>query len=327
MQSKNEIIGITTTVPVEILIAAGYIPEDLNNYFVNHSNPLLLVEKAEQKGFPSNSCSWIKGIFSSIIEQNIKKIIAPVWGDCSNTFALCEVLQKYGVEIVEFSYPFNRDLSWLKNEFNRLFKIFNVSEKEVFNIFNKLKSIREKLKIIDNLTIQGKVSSFENHLWLVTSSDFNKDIFLYEKELDKFLIKAEKRTPVDYMFRLGYIGVPPVFSDFYSFFEKNNIGIIFNEIQREFSMIDYEGEDFYSQYINYSYPYGMNYRVKKIKKEIKYRKLNGIIHYTQCFCYRQIEDIILRDKTDVPILTIEGDKPGTLDNRTKMRLENFFEIL
>ncbi|MDI6815539.1 MAG: hypothetical protein QMC90_05650 [Dehalococcoidales bacterium] len=49
-------IGITTTVPIEILIAAGYKPVDLNNVFITHpslgQNPLkslppLLLKKGD----------------------------------------------------------------------------------------------------------------------------------------------------------------------------------------------------------------------------------------------------------------------------------------
>ena len=56
-------VGITTTVPVEILLAAGYMPVDLNNLFITDQDPHRLVEIAERFGFPQNCCVWIKGIF------------------------------------------------------------------------------------------------------------------------------------------------------------------------------------------------------------------------------------------------------------------------
>jgi len=65
----------------------------------------------------------------------------------------------------------------------------------------------------------------------------------------------------------------------------------------------------------------------ELKNQIKERKLDGIIHYTQAFCYRAVEDIILKEKLDIPILNIEGDKLNTLDARTKLRLEAFLDML
>ena len=47
----------------------------------------------------------------------------------------------------------------------------------------------------------------------------------------------------------------------------------------------------------------------------------------QAFCYRTIEDIILKESLDVPVITIEGDLPKSLDTRTKLRIEAFIEML
>jgi benzoyl-CoA reductase/2-hydroxyglutaryl-CoA dehydratase subunit BcrC/BadD/HgdB len=47
----------------------------------------------------------------------------------------------------------------------------------------------------------------------------------------------------------------------------------------------------------------------------------------QAFCFRQIEDLIVRKRLKMPILTLEGDRPGPLDARTRIRLEGFIEML
>ena len=323
----NNKVGITTTIPVEIIYAAGLKPVDLNNIFITDKNPEKFIEKAEIDGFPGNCCSWIKGIYSAVIFENIKKVIAPVWGDCSNTHALSEVLKENDVEVIEFAYPYNRNINSLKNEFHKLYNSFDVSESEVILVWDKLKSVRKKLEKLDNLTVEGKITPLENHIWLVNSSDFNGNIEEFENNLNEFLASVEKRKTLNYKFRLGCIGVPPIFSDFHDYFQSLNTGMIYNEIPLEFSMCKYTGENFYNQYLEYSYPYGMSYRINKIKQEVESRKLDGLIHYTQCFCYRQIEDIILKKHIDIPVLTIEGDRPSNIDARTKLRIENFMELL
>ncbi|MDD5009637.1 MAG: 2-hydroxyacyl-CoA dehydratase family protein, partial [Syntrophorhabdaceae bacterium] len=68
-------------------------------------------------------------------------------------------------------------------------------------------------------------------------------------------------------------------------------------------------------------------RLADIGEEIRKRDIKGIIHYVQAFCFRAIEDVILRETVGVPILTIEGDLPRTLDTRTKLRIEAFVEML
>jgi hypothetical protein len=56
-------------------------------------------------------------------------------------------------------------------------------------------------------------------------------------------------------------------------------------------------------------------------------RLDGLIHYTQSFCFRQIQDRLLRQHLNLPILTIEGDRPSPLDHRTRLRLEAFVDVL
>ena len=89
----------------------------------------------------------------------------------------------------------------------------------------------------------------------------------------------------------------------------------------------YRSQNILNRYIEYTYPYGIFHRIADIKREIKRRGLVGLVHYVQAFCHRVMEDVILRDVLDIPIITVEGDLPKRLDARTKLRLEAFIEML
>jgi benzoyl-CoA reductase/2-hydroxyglutaryl-CoA dehydratase subunit BcrC/BadD/HgdB len=81
------------------------------------------------------------------------------------------------------------------------------------------------------------------------------------------------------------------------------------------------------QYRRYTYPYSFFTRLEDIKKEIQRRHIDGLIHYVQSFCFRQVQDIILRQEIKLPILTVEGDRPAPVDARTRLRLESFVEMI
>ena len=85
--------------------------------------------------------------------------------------------------------------------------------------------------------------------------------------------------------------------------------------------------DIVEQYLKYTYPYGAFARLEDIQAHLAERRVDGILHYTQTFCYRQIEDLIFRAKLPLPFLTLEGETPGKVDARTKMRLETFVSML
>ena len=319
-------VGFTTSFPVEVVFAAGHTPIDLNNIFVT-DNPQKYVEIAEYDGYPRNICSWIKGMYGVVLKNKIETVIGVVEGDCSNTHSLMETLSEHNVKVIPFSFPYSKDYESLDFEIKKLEKQFGVSRKETMKVKKRLDKIRKKLIYLDELTYkENLITGFENHIWLVSSSDFNGDANKFENELDEFLIKAEKRKPLNFEKRFGFLGVPPIIFDIYDFLLENNANIIYNEIQRQFAM-PYLEEDIVTQYLRYTYPYTVHDRLKDINKQIKIRKLDGIISYVQSFCHRQIDNIILKKRIDIPVLTVEGDQPGNLDARTKLRIESFLDML
>ena len=322
-------IGITTTVPIEVLLAAGYAPVDLNNLFITSDNYAKYIDIAERDGFPKSLCAWIKGIYGACIENQIEEIVGVMEGDCSNTKALVEVLKLKGIKIHPFSFPHSHEKEAVKFEIEKLMKHFNVTLEQVESKRQEVNKLRELAKNIDELTyVDGKASGFENHLFQVSLSDLNGSMQEFEKQLKSTLVDMADRKSVKRKLRLGYLGVPPMTGDIYSFVEELDADIVYNEVQREFAFPRAtEAKDIFEQYYDYTYPYDIGFRIKELKKQIQQRKLDGIIHYTQAFCYRAVEDIVLKDKLDIPILNIEGDKLNTLDARTKLRLEAFLDML
>ena len=325
--NNSPVVGITSTIPVEIVYAAGFKPVDLNNLFITSEKPEKLIAQAEAAGFSHNICAWIKGIYSTVINHDVKNVIAVTGGDCSNTTALSELLSCRGVRIIPFDFPRDRERTPLVEQMEILRQSLSTKWTDIKKIKSRLDRIRVKLQELDRLTYEKNVvTGFEKHLFLVNSSDFRSDPDLYERELDEFLLEVQERKSRKNEIRIGYLGVPPIFSQFYEHIETLGARVVFNEIQRQFSM-PYEDQDIVDQYLNYTYPYKMEGRIKDIKKAIIERGLDGLIHYTQTFCFRQIYDMILRESVSLPILTIEGDGPGKIDSRTTLRIETFIEML
>jgi benzoyl-CoA reductase/2-hydroxyglutaryl-CoA dehydratase subunit BcrC/BadD/HgdB len=204
---------------------------------------------------------------------------------------------------------------------------FGVSQAQVRETQETLDRVRGKVHEIDRLTWEeGVVTGGENHLFLVSTSDMNGDWQAFEGEIDRFLAEIKGRTPMTDGIRIGYLGVPPIFTDLYDCLEDLGGRVVFNEIQRQFSM-PFETDNMVEQYLRYTYPYSFFSRLEDIKHEVLQRKIDGLIHYVQSFCFRQVQDIILRQEIKIPILTIEGDRPAPLDARTRLRLESFMEML
>jgi benzoyl-CoA reductase/2-hydroxyglutaryl-CoA dehydratase subunit BcrC/BadD/HgdB len=294
-------VGLTTTIPVEVVLAAGLAPVDLNNLFISDPEARLRVSAAEAAGFPRTICSWIKGLYGTLQSHpEIAAVIVACQGDCSYTQALGEILEAAGREIIHFKFPYPRE---------------------------RLRPLRAKLRRLDRLTWEsGQVRGEENFLYLISGSDFQSAPEAYEQKVAAFLKVAEGRPPYAGKVRLGFAGIPPIFTDLWDYLEELGAQVVFNEFPRQFSMPE-PGLDLVEQYFRYTYPYDIAGRLADLQEAAATRRLDGLVHYTQSFCFRQMFDLSIRERLGVPVLTIEGDRPGPLDARTRMRLEAFVDVL
>jgi benzoyl-CoA reductase/2-hydroxyglutaryl-CoA dehydratase subunit BcrC/BadD/HgdB len=310
---------------VEVILAAGHIPVDLNNLFIT-SSPEQKISSAEHQGFPRNICSWIKGIYTVACDSQLDEVIGVTQGDCSNTHSLMSMLKDKGKDIFNFSFPVNKDYAFLDAEIKRMEAHFEVTRAQTIKVKERLDSIRAKLALLDDMTWkENLVTGAENHLWLVSASDFMGNPDFFEESLHTFIEQAKSRNPYKPNLRLAYLGVPPIFSNLYDTLHSLGGEILFNEVQRQFAMLSLN-TDIVQQYLDYTYPYSVFERIKDIQTECDKRQIQAIISYNQAFCHRQIDNILLKKYLHMPFLTLEGDQPGEVDSRTLLRIESFMEV-
>jgi benzoyl-CoA reductase/2-hydroxyglutaryl-CoA dehydratase subunit BcrC/BadD/HgdB len=326
MPLKPQAVGITSTIPVEVLIAAKITPVDLNNRFISDREPQSLLDEAEREGMPRNTCAWVKGLYATIRRSNITTVLGVVQGDCTHLQAMLESLLPELSTFIPFSFPYDKNRYLLRFEIEKIMDIFGVQWDEVRAAKKRLDFVRAQAHEIDRRTWQGDlISGQENFNVLVNCSDFKGNPDAFESELESIL-KTNKKPYPQGTLRLGLLGVPTIFSDLFEFLEIYGARVVFNEVPRQFAMPNYGG-DVLEQYLSYTYPYSIFGRITDIAEQARLRKLDGYIHYVQSFCHHQIEDMTLKKNLALPMLTLEGDRPGPLDGRSRTRVEAFLEML
>jgi benzoyl-CoA reductase/2-hydroxyglutaryl-CoA dehydratase subunit BcrC/BadD/HgdB len=336
MTHDDRCVGITTTVPVEVIFAADLVPVDLNNVFVASPEREEMMNRALEAGFPQGSCAWIKGIFGAVVtEGGPSRVIGVVRGDCSGTEVLLEALELRGIEVVPFAYPLPPAARDMRRELARFAKRLGTTLDDAEEKRHELAAARELLALADALCwSENRVTGAEAHRWLVSSSDFDGDPGAFSGELALFIEETQGREPLDTRngiphsreVRLGYIGVPPIEPGIFEMAEQAGARFVFHEVQRQFSM-PFEAKDLVRQYLLYTYPYSVMGRVRDINEQARARRLDGLVHYVQSFCHRNMEDAIFSSALDLPLLTIECDCPGGLGAAARSRLESFIQIL
>ena len=96
--------------------------------------------------------------------------------------------------------------------------------------------MRESLALIDRMTWEERlVTGEENHLWQLCASDMEGDYEQYGKRAKAFIEEARQRAPLRGI-PVGYVGVPPINPDLYAFVEGFGCRVVYNEVQRQFSL-------------------------------------------------------------------------------------------
>ena len=324
IKKHKKLVGISSTVPVEVIYSGGFTALDLNNIFITSPSVHELLKNSADLA-PRAVCSWTRGILSAAVAMKLKNAVIVTEGDCAHTIPITDILTYRNISVFAFEYPIDHDIRRLKREIDRFIEYYKTDIYSCEKIKEEFDATRVLLKQIDDLTYKElKVSGFENHLHLVSASDFNSDPGSFHKTVSDFLDEARKRPSRSVSLRVGHVGIPPIFSDYYAYISSLGSEIVYNETQRQFSMIEGVGRDLYGAYHGYTYPYTFRNRLNDIKTAIRERELDCVIHYVQSFCFHQIEDRMLKNELgDFPVLTVEGDYPAPLNENDRLKIESF----
>lgn len=335
-RAPEGVVGITTTVPVEVLLAAGLRPVDLNNRFVTSERAAARIELAERRGFPRSICAWVKGIYGTVIEERVRTVVGVTQGDCSLTHALLEILETEGVEVIRFGYPYGRDRGDIDREIAKLESRFGVTRDESEAVRGRLAPLRRDLAEVDRMMGEGDPGlppglAATAHLLLLSGSDFDGgDPEAFASRVKAFLAEAGAQPGGGHggesVVGLALAGIPPIVTDLFEKAERLGARIVLSEMAREFAMVR-PADSLVSQYLDYTYPYDVFHRIENLLAAVGGRRPDGILHYVQSFCFRGVHDRLLRERAEVPVLTLECDRPGPLDERSTTRLEAFIEML
>ncbi|MDD5474051.1 MAG: 2-hydroxyacyl-CoA dehydratase family protein [Candidatus Methanoperedens sp.] len=307
-------IGITALVPPELIFACGGQPYDVNNVI------------PESKKYPKNKlCAWTAIWQEMLVKREIKidSLIVVAGGDCHNALVDGQKAAMSGIPTHFFFYPFDGDHKYMESQLHSLCSFLgDIKHPEKFR---QIKELKKAGQLIDKKRVNGKISAGEAFRILVSISDLMGDLDKFKRALD---IKTPHLNAGIGVNRIALIGVPPIYHDFHDVAQSLDLQIVFDELPYEF--VRHTGADLNEvakDYCNYTFARPLDFRIGFLQKELEKRKVDGVIHYTQFACHHTLEDEILRQELDYPILTIQGDLPGKTPEQIKLRLEAFREMI
>ena len=148
-----------------------------------------------------------------------------------------ETLEHKGVRVLPFAFPYNRDRALLEVEMHRLADKLGTGLAGGPRSMGTTQARPTQAARAGQLEL-AKIDYFENgaesHLWLVSSSDFNGEPARFNRELQEFLDATLKKNLSESAIPLGYVGVPPIFTDLFDVVEQLGGRVVFHEVARQF---------------------------------------------------------------------------------------------
>ncbi len=306
-------IGITALIPPEIVYGTGNVPTDLNNFVPQSS----ITPK-------DKLCAWT-AIWRELIlmgQIDIDRLVVVAGGDCNNAVVDGERLELSGIPSHYFAYPHDGSPQTLHNELLKLTEF--LGGLTMPESLNTITGVKKKALVLDGKRVNGKIASDEGFKLQVSCSDMGGDPQAYARRLE-----ASEEKDVEYDYRVALLGTPPIYPDFHKFLEEIGLHVVFDEMPYEF--IRHKGtslKTIATDYAGYTFARNISYRLEFLKKELKKRKVEGIIHIHQFACHHKLEDSIIRPALTMegyPFIPIESDMPSRTPEQIKLRLEAFKE--
>jgi predicted CoA-substrate-specific enzyme activase len=321
-------IGIFSTLPVEVLLAAGHLPVDVNNLFVTHEDPGALLRTADDAGVPRTLCAWTRGLFGATIAANLAEVVVVPSGDCTNNVTMAQLLGRVGVRVHTFHFPLSphgREEA-MQEELGRFAASLGTDLPAVQRQWEELREVRHLLAEVDRAGAEGRLDPGRTRLLLLESTDFSGQPSLYARRLRRALDEADGRQPFPGL-PVAVFGVPTILTDLPDVLAGVGLRVVAWETERDFAMVR-PVESLAEQYLDYAYPYGVEARLERFLPLLEARRVEGVVINAQSFCHHNLElQRVGRALAGYPTLVVEADAPGPVEPRDRIRLEGFARLV
>ena len=307
-------VGITALVPPELLYGCAQTPVDLNN-FVPES------EHVPRGKLCAWTASWRDGILRGRI--SVDRLVVVAGGDCHNALVDGQRVAMSGVPTHYMFYPFDGDWVEMEDQLGKLEAFLGgVSDQ---GALGRVAAIKELCLELDAARSRGEVLGSRAFHHLISLCDLWGDPDRFEASV-RTALEGRGATVPDV--RVAMVGVPPIYPDFHEVAESYSLQVVFDELPFEFARLGGRTQSTMARsYATFTFARELEHRLDFLETELARRRVDGIIHYTQYACHHVLEDDMLRERLDLPILTVQGDLPRRCPEQERLRLEAFSELL
>jgi hypothetical protein len=301
-------------VPPELVYGCGQTPLDLNNFVPD--------SECVPRG---KLCAWTASWRDALLNGDIQvdRLVVVAGGDCHNALVDGQRVAMKGIPTHYLFYPFDGREDEMRDQLASLEAFLGgVTDRSALERVAEVKDLCIQL---DVARCRGRVLGSTTFNHLIQLCDLGGDPERFGSSVQRALEDTPHEVPD---IRIALVGVPPIYPDFHQVCESFGMQVVFDELPWEFARMGGRTLDVMARnYAGYTFARDMGYRFEALERELDRRRVEGIVHYTQYACHHVLEDEVLRQRFDLPLLTVQGDLPRRCPAQDRLRLEAFSELL
>jgi len=301
-------------VPPELLYGCGQTPLDLNN--------AVPTSECVPRG---KLCAWTATWRDALLRGDLRvdRLVVVAGGDCHNALVDGQRVAARGVPTHYFFYPFDGDEAEMEDQLGQLEAFLGgiVDQAALLRVAD----IKDLCVRLDVERCRRRVLGSRAFDHLIQLCDLGGDPIRFEASVRRALEDLPGEVPRT---RIALVGVPPIYPDFHRVCEGYGLQVVFDELPWEFARVGGRTlRTLARNYAGYTFARDLEHRFGKLEEELGRRRVEGVVHYTQYACHHVLEDDMLRERLDLPVLTVQGDLPRRCPEQERLRLEAFAELL
>jgi hypothetical protein len=307
-------VGITALVPPELVYGCGHVPLDLNN--------IVPTSECVPRG---KLCAWTATWRDALLrgELRVDRLVVVAGGDCHNALVDGQRVAQRGIPTHYLFYPFDGNEDEMEDHLRNLEAFLGgITDQTAIDLVSDIKELCIQLDVARcRLRVLG--SRAFNHM--IQLCDMGGDPGRFKASVGRALEEEPREIPDT---RIGLVGVPPIYPDFHQVCEGFGLQVVFDELPWEFARMGGRTiRTMARNYAGYTFARDLGYRFDRLEEELRRRRVEGVVHYTQYACHHVLEDDMVRERLDLPMLTVQGDLARACPEQEKLRLEAFAELL
>ena len=307
-------VGITALVPPELVYGCGQTPFDLNN--------VVPTSECVPRG---KLCAWTATWRDMLLRGDLRvdRLVVVAGGDCHNALVDGQRVAERGVPAHYLFYPFDGVVEEMHRQLASLEAFLGGMTDLDAPV--RVGEVKDLCLELDAARCEGRVLGSTAFDHLVQLCDLGGDVDRFRSSVRRALEGRPDHVPAT---RIALVGVPPIYPDFHQVCEGYGMQVVFDELPWEFARLGGRTvETMARSYAGYTFARDLEHRFAKLGRELARRRVEGVVHYTQYACHHVLEDEMLRERLDLPMLTLQGDLARACPEQEKLRLEAFAELL